>query len=133
MTKSIENKEVGVFAVTNKSISLATPLVITLAEAVVSPFEHGIFRNNALNFSLRGEYMLIGMTTDVSKYQLTQNNTFEVPVNQHVRCLQFEKVFEYALSPVKMIAKSDGSHNMETSGYHTYYIILQKLSIIKHF
>jgi len=74
----IENKEVGGFAVTNRSISLSTPMVITMAEAVVSPFEHGIFRNNAFDFSLRGEYMLIGMTTDVSKYQLTQNS--------HSRC-----------------------------------------------
>jgi hypothetical protein len=53
MTNFIEHKEVDVFVVTNKTISLSAPLVTTLAETVINPLKRGISRNNALDFSFR--------------------------------------------------------------------------------
>jgi hypothetical protein len=43
------------------------------------------------------------------------------------------KVFGYAVSPVRLTAKSEDNHNIDTSGCHTNYIVQQNLSIIKYF
>jgi len=76
MTNSTELKEVGVFVVTNKSISVSAQMVTTLAETVIGPLKHGISINNPLDLFFPAEDMLIEMATctDVSKYQLTQNS-----------------------------------------------------------
>jgi hypothetical protein len=73
------------------------------------------------------------MTTEVSEYELTQN--------LHSRCLwknmqavrTMKMVFEYAVTPVRLTAKSEDSHNMEDPGCHINYIILQKLDSITYF
>jgi len=77
--------------------------------------------------------MLIGMTTDVSKYQLTQNSHSSGLRNTTQAVGSMMKFFEDALSPVRLTAKSGDRHNIKNSGCHINYIVLQNLVFIVHF
>jgi hypothetical protein len=74
MMNCIEYKGKGVFISTYNSVSLSFSLMTALAKPVFSVFRHRIYRNDALDFFVRLEDMLIGMSADVSKCRLTQSS-----------------------------------------------------------